>query len=847
MSFEFNNMNSSENFNKVLDDIARGHSIIEKKEGKEVFTSTSTAKYALERFKDLMGAESGSNKYLLQLRFIQLISAGVENKLLDTKSKNFKEALNQIVGDDEGLRRQLLEAIDNKDLTKFEAEYCADHRNQINKFMKSRLEIKSFSTQNVAMDILQSNPVDIKRKSRDSLEEGELREILHNTPPSEKQSEEQSEETAHSDVALPPTDLPISLEDQASIDISSSSAIDKGQEEFIVKRPKTEELPKNAWKNITDSQELPVMDAGQQKTVDVATAAERRENKKKELLRDYVAAKCAELDRDEREKFVTELYNNKFYAHKGTMYSQQYPGAAVFYGAPSQKFSTADEYIQDMRNDLVQIDLQNHMNEGTLKRQAVEYFGKGREINSDAMPTMDGISSMGVTAIGFNNQVKHYLTVEGRVVWDCEIPPNSRVSVSPTSKEDIVKINITKQGEATVSKVVEIDLSTAAKAGLPKEIQQLTTLATNFGAAISSDLLAKGTLSSPLNVLTCLEMLWDITPEAQRPVFAAAWQNTAGKQINPPMSYEEVHMLFTQVLPAYLESADIGMSSFIAANTGEDHVTISDSFREKNKIIDAGNSADLVTKVNSEVSRATQGMINTLISGANIDVAVVTALSFKREWAVQFDPSQTKEVPFTNIDGTKTSVSMMNHSKLMVHADIGYESGYEMLILPYAETPDAPKLRHVFVKPRQSRSESTTKEQAFNKMKEDLTPTSFKDLLHKVEGSEKKEMYISIPRMEQTASYDDLITLLGEKGFPIGELDPEKIKTDIPINGFVQKLTVKLDEKGGAAAAAAAAMATRGVTPTITMNSSFKHYIMLDDMILFEGEAKSAASFQPAT
>lgn len=92
-----------------------------------------------------------------------------------------------------------------------------------------------------------------------------------------------------------------------------------------------------------------------------------------------------------------------------------------------------------------------------------------------------------------------------------------------------------------------------------------------------------------------------------------------------------------------------------------------------------------VDSVNAWVKTATAGMIPTLFDRfpPNTEMALVSALAFKADWATAFDPKDTQNLPFTAADGKTTEVPTM------MRADAGFlhlgHDGNEAVLLPYAD------------------------------------------------------------------------------------------------------------------------------------------------------------------
>jgi serine protease inhibitor len=98
-----------------------------------------------------------------------------------------------------------------------------------------------------------------------------------------------------------------------------------------------------------------------------------------------------------------------------------------------------------------------------------------------------------------------------------------------------------------------------------------------------------------------------------------------------------------------------------------------------------GDLAGAPANVNNWVSTETDGLITNILPNANyaaVVAVIANVIYFKGQWSTQFDPSLTAAAPFTLLDGTQVSVSMMHQS-----ADYGYLQGanFQAVRIPYGE------------------------------------------------------------------------------------------------------------------------------------------------------------------
>jgi len=99
-----------------------------------------------------------------------------------------------------------------------------------------------------------------------------------------------------------------------------------------------------------------------------------------------------------------------------------------------------------------------------------------------------------------------------------------------------------------------------------------------------------------------------------------------------------------------------------------------------------GASTQATAAIDGWVADQTAGKIQNLFPAGSLDsstrVVLVNAVYFDATWKTQFDSSKTAPAPFTKLDGTTVSVSMMNAEKL--NASVAIAPTYTAIDLPYA-------------------------------------------------------------------------------------------------------------------------------------------------------------------
>ncbi len=99
-----------------------------------------------------------------------------------------------------------------------------------------------------------------------------------------------------------------------------------------------------------------------------------------------------------------------------------------------------------------------------------------------------------------------------------------------------------------------------------------------------------------------------------------------------------------------------------------------------------GASTQATAAIDGWVADQTAGKIQNLFAPGSLDattrVVLVNAVYFDADWKTTFDSSLTTPAPFTKLDGTTVSASMMNNQKL--NANVAIAPTYTAIDLPYA-------------------------------------------------------------------------------------------------------------------------------------------------------------------
>ena len=191
---------------------------------------------------------------------------------------------------------------------------------------------------------------------------------------------------------------------------------------------------------------------------------------------------------------------------------------------------------------------------------------------------------------------------------------------------------------------------------------------------------------------------------------------------------------------------------------------------------DPGGATDAINK---QVSDDTQELIPKLFESLDPStVAVLTnAIYLKADWATPFD-GESPDAPFTRLDGSAVQVPMMGSSQASFRGT--HAAGWTSAVLPYK----GDTLRAVVLLPPADWDGCALPgAEAYDQLRQ---------------GSE--DALVAMPRFSVDAPVDgfaEALMALGLPGGPYSQLAPES-----QLSSAVQKVVVKVDEKGTEAAAA---------------------------------------------
>ena len=208
--------------------------------------------------------------------------------------------------------------------------------------------------------------------------------------------------------------------------------------------------------------------------------------------------------------------------------------------------------------------------------------------------------------------------------------------------------------------------------------------------------------------------------------------------------------------------------------------------------------------INAWVEKETNKKIKNLIGKGVLDsmtrLVLTNAIYFKGNWARQFKEDETKEIPFTLINGEKVDIAMMNQT-----ADFNYmeTEDFQGLELPYVDD----ELSMIILLPKQV--------DVLADFEETLTTENFSQWLARFR---KRKVIVSVPKFKMTNQFGlaDVLKSMGMRNAFSGEADFSGMngKRDLFISAVIHKAYVDVNEEGTeAAAATAVAMKLTAIEP----------------------------------
>lgn len=199
-------------------------------------------------------------------------------------------------------------------------------------------------------------------------------------------------------------------------------------------------------------------------------------------------------------------------------------------------------------------------------------------------------------------------------------------------------------------------------------------------------------------------------------------------------------------------------------------------------------------KINAWVEEKTQSRIKDLIQAGVLDtmtrLILVNAIYFKGEWASQFDPGLTGQMPFSAVPDGLIQVPMMTQKHEFRY---GEGDGLQVLELPYA----VEDLSMLVLLPRETNG--------LVKLEESLTVEKLDQWTKNLEGT---EVVLSLPRFKLAFPFrlDDALKSMGMPDAFSGQADFSGMdgSRELFIGAVLHKAFVEVNEQGTEAAAATA-------------------------------------------
>jgi serpin B len=204
--------------------------------------------------------------------------------------------------------------------------------------------------------------------------------------------------------------------------------------------------------------------------------------------------------------------------------------------------------------------------------------------------------------------------------------------------------------------------------------------------------------------------------------------------------------------------------------------------------------------INAWVEKQTNDKIKDLISPGALDamtrLVLTNAIYFKGNWARQFKPDQTKDEPFTLLDGGPVQTPMMNQKGTFGYAET---ATLQVLEMPYV----GGELTMVVLLPKTAAG--------IDELEKTLTNENLSQWLG---GLSQREVTVSLPRFKMTRRFD-LCRVLQSMGMTdafTGDADFSGMTPgrELYVSAVIHQAYVEVNEEGTEAAAAT------GVTMRLT-------------------------------
>lgn len=229
-------------------------------------------------------------------------------------------------------------------------------------------------------------------------------------------------------------------------------------------------------------------------------------------------------------------------------------------------------------------------------------------------------------------------------------------------------------------------------------------------------------------------------------------------------------------------------------------------------------------KINQWVEERTHGKIKELTAPADLDrarIALCNAVYFKGKWKLQFDPSDTKPLPFFITETNQVTVEMMSRKAEVkaVHQDT---VPADLLELPYY----GEDLSMIILLPAPSYSESGIQQNSLTDVERMLTPENLQRWIKDLDKAEARKHYVMLPRFSHTHQLD-LVPSLKKLGIVTAfgntsDFSGMNGKQDLLLSKVLHQACVEVNEEGTEAAATTLMIAaTKSVVESFVANHPF--------------------------
>ncbi len=212
--------------------------------------------------------------------------------------------------------------------------------------------------------------------------------------------------------------------------------------------------------------------------------------------------------------------------------------------------------------------------------------------------------------------------------------------------------------------------------------------------------------------------------------------------------------------------------------------------------------------INAWVEQKTKDKIKELIKPGVLDamtrLVLTNAIYFKGNWASQFKEEQTRNAPFTLLNGDKVEVPMMNQTGQFPYAET---ESFQALELPYVDN----ELSMIVFLPKEI--------DGLKEFEHEFTLDNLSQWLSKLH---KREVIVFIPKFKMTSEFS-LASVLKSMGMTdafmpnTADFSGMTGKKDLCISAVIHKAYVDINEEGTeAAAATAVTMKLTAVGPSQT-------------------------------